>query len=304
MKSFVLGCLGLTFLSLGASPAALAEGLPPEWTLAGQEKTCAGGAQERAFTLVAREHVVPVGMGYRADVMALDGVGTAPIIEACEGDRVTLTLRNEGKMAHGIDSHAFFVSPERFGPVDSGGTLSYSGVMKVPGTFMFHCASGATTDVHIKSGMFGAMIVYPRKPFRRATEIAVLQGGFWGEPSGDGLIEADTNRIMQNNPFTLAFNGRLEHDPVHAHAGDLVRVYFVNAGPGASSVHVMGTMLDRFYDSGNPADALRDVQTGLVPAGSGATFELRLPEKGMYMLVDHDNLRFLPLGMGIGIMAD
>ncbi|MHB8420227.1 MAG: copper-containing nitrite reductase [Myxococcales bacterium] len=281
-----------------------ADELPPEWTLAGQAKTCGGGPIERTFNLTAQERIVPVGMGFRADIMGFAGAGNPAVLETCQGDTVTIVLKNGGKMAHGLDTHAFFISPGRFGPVDSGGTLTLSGPVTVPGTFMFHCASGPTTDVHIKSGMFGAMIVYPRAPLRPAVELALLQGGFWGEPSSDGVIEADTTRIMHNDPFTLAFNGRLEHEMVHAHPHDLVRVYMVNAGPGVSSVHVMGTMLDRFYDSGNPHDATSEVQTGMVPAGGGATFEFRLPEKGMYMLVDHDNLRFLPFGMAISIMAE
>jgi hypothetical protein len=46
-----------------------------------------------------------------------------------------------------------------------------------------------------------------------------------------------------------------------------------------------------------------DVQTALVPAGGGAMLEFRLPEDGMYMLVDHDNLRFLNYGFAIPFMA-
>lgn len=294
----------IPFMAVLAATAARADELPSEWNLAGQEKTCGNGPTERTFTLTAEERVVPVGMGLRADMMGFSGAGSPTVLEACQGDTVTIVMKNAGKMAHGLDSHAFFTSPDRFGPVDAGGTLTLSGVVHVPGSFMFHCASGPTTDVHIKSGMFGAMIVYPRARLRHATEVAILQGGFWGEPDANGLISADTSRIMRNEAYTLAFNGRLEHQMVHAHPHDLIRVYFVNAGPGISSVHVMGTMLDRFYDSGNPKNVATEIQTGLVPAGGGATFEFRLPEKGMYMLVDHDNLRFLPFGMGIGFMAE
>jgi nitrite reductase (NO-forming) len=306
--------------------SARGDELPAEWTLAGQQKTCAGGPTQRTFNLTAEEKVVPVGMGFRADVMTFTGPGNPRVLEACQGDTVSIVLKNAGKMAHGLDTHAFFIAPKHFGPVDAGGSLTLSGPVTVPGAFMFHCASGPTTDVHIKSGMFGAMIVYPRRPLRPATEIAILQGGFWGDPK-DGLIEADSQRIMDNRPWALAFNGRLEHDVVHVPVHGLLRVYMVNAGPGVSSVHVMGTMLERFYDSGNPKDVVGGVpsgllaaleamfrgdgedtteaiQTGLVPAGGGASFELRLPEQGMYMLVDHDNLRFLPLGMAIPLMAE
>ena len=227
----------------------------------------------------------------------------APVLEACEGDTVTLRTTNAGEMAHGIDSHAFRVNPEKFGPVDTGGTVEYTGVLATPGAFMFHCASGPVTDVHIKSGMWGAMIVYPRQRLPKAREVAVLQGAIFGQPDGQNVIHGDTAAMARNEPYTLTFNGRLEHEVVHARAGELIRVWFVNAGPGISSPHVMGTMFDRVAASGNPKNAESDVQTALVPAGGGAMLEFRLPENGMYMLVDHDNLRYLSYGFAITFMA-
>jgi len=286
-----------------ADPAAGGDSLPPEWTLAGQEAVCGAAPRARTFELRAEERIVAVGNGMKAQVMTLDGRLT-PVLEACQGDTVTLRMTNAGEMAHGIDSHAFRVSPDRFGPVDAGGTVSYSGVLGTPGAFMFHCASGPVTDVHIKSGMWGAMIVYPRAPLPRAREVAILQSGLFGEPGEGGVIRQDTGRMARNEPWTMMFNGRLEHEHVAVRAGERVRVWFVNAGPGVSSVHVMGTLLDRVSASGNPANAERDVQTALVPAGGGAMIEFRLPEKGMYMLVDHDNLRYLPYGFAVGFVSE
>lgn len=281
---------------------ALILALAPEWTLAGQAATCGAAVKARTFELTAQEAIVDVGNGNKLDAMTFDG-RLAKVLEACEGDTVTLKIKNAGEMAHGIDSHAFRLDSGKFGPVDSGGTLEYSGVLSTPGAFMFHCASGPVTDVHIKSGMWGAMIVYPRKPLPPAREVAILQGGIFGEPGEDGVIHGDTQKMAKNDPYTLTFNGRMEHDAVTAKPGERIRVWFVNAGPGFSSPHVMGTLFDRFSASGNPANAERDVQTGLVPAGGGAMFEFRLPEKGMYMLVDHDNLRFLNYGFAIPFMA-
>ena len=42
---------------------------------------------------------------------------------------------------------------------------------------------------------------------------------------------------------------------------------------------------------------MRNVQTYGIPAGSGAIVEFRIPEPGMYGLVDHDRLSYLPYGM-------
>ncbi len=61
---------------------------------------------------------------------------------------------------------------------------------------------------------------------------------------------------------------------------------------------MIGSILERFYISGNPRNVAYDVQTESVPAGGGAMFEFR-PPKGKSVLVDHDNLRFLGYGLAI-----
>lgn len=104
----------------------------------------------------------------------------------------------------------------------------------------------------------------------------------------------DPDRARRNDPALMLFNGRLEHAPLSVKVGDLVRAYVVNVGPGTAAMHVMGTILDTVYDG---ASRTRDVQTYGVAAGSGAMIEFRIPEPGMYGLVDHDRLAYLPYGM-------
>jgi nitrite reductase (NO-forming) len=163
---------------------------------------------------------------------------------------------------------------------------------------MYHCAAGEVTDQHIKAGLYGAMIVYPRsRPFRPARELVVVQGGLYGEPDATGLIPgADPARVQKNDPTIMMFNGRLEHAALKARPGDLVRAYVVNVGPGVSAIHVMGTILDTVYDG---ASEFRGVQSYGVTAGGGAIVEFRIPEAGMYGLVDHNRLSYLPYGMEI-----
>lgn len=105
---------------------------------------------------------------------------------------------------------------------------------------------------------------------------------------------------MKNDPALVMFNGRLEHQEIAVTPGDLIRAYFVNVGPGVSSVHVMGTILDRVTDGGRKID---NVQTYGVPAGSGAIVEFRIPEAGMFGLVDHDRLGYVPLGLMLSFAA-
>jgi nitrite reductase (NO-forming) len=207
-------------------------------------------------------------------------------------------MTNHAEAFHGLDSHAFRSDTMHFGPVEPGKSMRLSKTVDTPGVFMYHCAVGPSTDLHIKSGLTGAMIVYPRnRLLRPARELVVVESAVYGERDSSGEIPGtDPQLARKNEPSIMMFNGRLSHEPLTVKPGDLVRAYVVNIGPGTSAIHVMGTILDTVTDG---ASVSRDVQTYGVAAGSGAIVEFRIPEEGMYGLVDHDRLAFLPYGMVI-----
>jgi nitrite reductase (NO-forming) len=183
-----------------------------------------------------------------------------------------------------------------FDPAPPGESIGIRKSVGTPGVFMYHCSSGSVTDIHIKSGLYGAMIVYPRNTrLRPARELVVVESGIFGERDESDVIPGtDPERARRNDPTLMLFNGRLEHTPLPVRPGDLVRAFVVNVGPGVSAVHVMGTILDAVYDG---ASEVHDVQTYGVAPGSGAIVEFRIPEAGMYGLVDHDRLAYVPWGM-------
>jgi nitrite reductase (NO-forming) len=224
------------------------------------------------------------------------------VLEACEGDHVKITLTNHAGTSHGLDSHALRTDTMHFGPVAPSGSMTIDKVVDTPGAFMYHCASGPVTDLHIKSGLNGAMIVYPRsQPLRPARELVIVESGVFGDRDASGMIPGtDPIRVQKNDPSFMMFNGRLEHTALTVKPGDLVRAYVINVGPGLSAIHVMGTILDAVHDG---TTELRNVQTYGVPPGSGAIVEFRIPEAGMYGLVDHDRLSYIPYGMVIAFDA-
>jgi nitrite reductase (NO-forming) len=298
----LLGILALSALPAGcASPQAVtgsahsgpfsAPDLPK---LTGQAATCAG-PKEKAFTLEAREAAIDLGMGIRFNAWTYNGQLPGPTLEACEGDRVRIVVTNHASTSHGLDSHALRTDMMHFGPVAPDATMTIEKVVDTPGAYMYHCASGPVTDLHIKSGLHGAMIVYPRNPLRPARELVVVEDGIYGDRDASGLIPGtDPQRVQKNDPAMMMFNGRLEHNALAVRPGDLVRAYVVNIGPGVSAIHVMGTILDTVYDGSSQA---RNVQTYGVPPGGGAIVEFRIPEAGMYGLVDHDRLSYVSYGM-------
>jgi nitrite reductase (NO-forming) len=263
----------------------------------GQLATCAG-PREKTFTLEAREVTVDLGMGIKYAAWTYNGTLPGPVLEACEGDTVTIVMANHAEAFHGLDSHAFRSDTMHFGPVEPGKSMRMRKTVDTPGVFMYHCAVGPSTDLHIKSGLSGAMLVYPRnRLLRRARELVVVESAVYGERDASGEIPGtDPELARKNEPSIMMFNGRLTHEPLTVEPGDLVRAYVVNVGPGTSAIHVMGTILDTVIDG---ASVTRDVQTYGIPAGGGAIVEFRIPESGMYGLVDHDRLAYLPYGMVI-----
>jgi nitrite reductase (NO-forming) len=269
----------------------------------GQQVTCAG-SREKTFDLdVIETDGVELGLSTTFAAWTYNGRIPGPTLEVCEGDTVTIHVHNKGTTSHGLDTHAFKIDAQKYGPTAPGTTLTMEKVVDTPGVFLYHCAAGPVTDLHIKSGIHGAMIVYRRdKPLPPAREIVVVEDAVYGSRDADGFIPGtDPARTEKNDPIFAMFNGRLDNDPVKVKAGDHVRIYFVNVGPGAASAHVIGAIFDRVYDG---QTEISGVQTYLVPAGGGAILEFTIPEVGLFLFVDHDKLAYLPWGMALAFQAE
>ena len=267
--------------------------------IAGQEKTC-GGPRDKHFALdVVETPTVDLGMSTTFAAWTYNGKLPGPTLEACEGDTVTIAVHNKGQTSHGLDTHAFMIDARRYGPTAPGKTLTINAPASTPGVFMYHCAAGPVTDLHIKSGIHGAMIVYPRgETLPKAREIVIVQHAVFGTRDASGHIPGtDPARTMKNDQAFSMFNGRMDNDAVRVNAGDLVRIYFVNIGPGTSAAHVIGSVFERATLGGR--DWVRGVQTFGVPAGGGAMLEFRIPQAGVFPFVDHDKLAYLPYGLSL-----
>ena len=308
IRSFAYAALSLAIAACGGRHSATGADGGPLTTknmpaVAGQQKTCAG-PHEKIFDLDVIETTgIDIGMGMKFAAWAYDARLPGPTIEACQGDVVTIDVHNKGEASHGLDSHAFTIDSRKYGPTPPGTTLKVGGTVDTPGVFMYHCSAGPVTDFHIKSGIHGAMIVYPRsETLRPAREIVVVEDAVFGTADATGFIPGtDPARAAKNDQFVSMFNGRLDNDPVLVNPGDLVRMYFVNVGPFTSSAHVVGSVFDRVYAG---APWVQGVQTFPVPAGSGAILEFHVPEAGSFPFVDHDKLAYLPYGMALVFSTD
>ena len=138
----------------------------------------------------------------------------------------------------------------------------------------------------------------------------LVQGEFYGTPDKNGLVAGDSRKEVEERPDFVVFNGMIDRyveHPIPIKVGELVRVFFVNAGPNLSSTfHVTGAIFSTVYRGGNPADAMHDLASFEVGPGDGAVFEFRVHEPGDYEFIDHALARttkgaegvFAPRGSG------
>lgn len=199
---------------------------------------------------------------------------------------------NMQPMPHSIDFHAAMVNPEdKYRSVSPGETIHFTWTANYPGVFMYHCGTPMVL-MHMISGMVGMVIVEPKDGFpgKVDREFSLVQNEYYLSPQGDHYIP-DTSMAMKKQPNFMAFNGKVGQyviKPIHVKAGDRIRLYFLNVGPNnISSFHIIGTILDKVWIDGNPANQFVGMQAVLVGPAQGAIMEFVLPEKGRYTFVDH-----------------
>lgn len=246
---------------------------------------------------------VSKGVQYRAWTFA--GQVPGPVVRVTQGDSVEFTLVNKAPMPHSMDFHAAQIAPDRYYvnvmPNDS---IHYRFSADIAGAFMYHCGT-APVAAHIANGMYGALIVDPRTPRPAAKELVFVQSEFYMTPAaaGGGARSLAWDRLLELAPDFVTFNGRAaqyaEH-PISVKVNELIRIYFVNAGPNRlSSFHVVGGIFGNVFMDGSSRPTLNGVQTVAVPVGGGSIFEIRLKEPGEYPFVTHAFADATKGGVGI-----
>ena len=236
-----------------------------------------------------------------------------PAIRARVGDTIHFSMTNRSDeampgglmmmaapMMHSMDFHAAMVSPQdKYRSIAPGQTIEFDFKLNYPGIFMYHCGTPMILE-HIASGMYGALIVEPREgyPTKVDREYLVVQSEFYVKPDATGrkvggapLYVLDTERLRAAQPNYTVFNGAhngMVKKPLPAKAGERVRLFVLNVGPSkTSSFHVVGTIFDKVWLEGNPANQMLGMQTVLLGSSNSAIMEMMIPEDGSYIMVDH-----------------
>jgi nitrite reductase (NO-forming) len=237
------------------------------------------------------EKVVEIAPGTVVKVWTFGDQVPGPVVRVRVGDTVKASITNKTSLPHSIDFHAARIAPDRaFRDVAPGETFSFSFEATSPGVFMYHCGTAPVVH-HIANGMYGMIIVEPEgglAPVDR--ELALVQSDFY--VSDTPGMPADDTRLMTGIPDVVAFNGyagQYKDEPIEVTTNETIRAFVLAAGPNTwSAFHVVGTIFDRAWQDGNPANEQLGNQTLNLAASQGSIAEFRLDEEGVYPFVTHD----------------
>lgn len=255
-------------------------------------------------TLTVKEVLISIAPDVAYHAWTFNGTVPGPVIRVRQGQTVHFTLINDGMMPHSIDFHAAQTPWNvNYQEVGVGKSFSFDWKANYPGVFMYHC--GAPVVIyHMANGMYGTIIVDPAQGWTPAQEYVLVQSEFYTARQSDGTYAVDAGKLAAGTPDYVVFNGysdQYQAAPIHAKAGERIRLFLVNAGPTLfSAFHVIGAIFSDTYADGNPANHLVGNQTVTIPPGGGMVVELTIPEAGQYPFVTHS---FTDVGKGaLGIL--
>jgi len=261
--------------------------------------------------LDASNRLIDLAPGIKYAAWTLGDSVPGPTVRARVGDKIRFSMTNRtnvtspklriaAPMLHSMDFHSAMGSPQDlFHSIAPGQTISFEFTPTYPGVFMYHCVTPPMVD-HVASGMYGMTVVEPKGgwPTRVDREYVIIQGDFYAKPDPEKrkvdnlpVYVLDKDKALARTPTQVVFNGRFNgmvDKPLVARPGERIRLYVLNVGPGSgSSFHIVGSIFDRVWMGGNPANEMRGLQTVDLGASSSAIVELPVPEKGDYIMVDH-----------------
>ena len=245
--------------------------------------------------MVMKHKTVEIAPGVKYNVWAFDGKYSAPgpIVHVRQGQTVEFTLVNGGEIPHSMDFHAARIAPNvAFKDVAPGESFTFRFKANDPGVFMYHCGTKPVL-AHIANGMYGAIVVEPKKPLPKADREYVLVASEWylSTDGTKGAASLDMNKARAMMPDWTTFNGyanQYVNHPLTSNPGETVRFWVVAAGPTLdTNFHVVGTIFDRAWVNQDMTRFQRGVQTVSVPAGGGAVFDVKIDDPGLYPFVSH-----------------
>src|SRR6478609_3649615 len=262
-------------LALSSSPAIVVGGNSSNNNIQKQQLP----SKTHEYTLIAQDTTVEIAPGVRVDAWTYNGTIPGPTLRATEGDRVVIHFINKTPMPHTVHLHGDHPSAEDgvFEIVAPNGTYTYDFIATPAGALAYHCHVPPVMQ-HVRMGLYGAFIVYPKTPLPPAREYVLVDG------------EYDTQNQLNPLPEYYMFNGYADQYMTHllpARTNETVRIYLVNMGMSpAYGMHIHGTLF-KAYPSGILQNPPFMVQSWELASGNAAILEAKWPWPGKFTFHFH-----------------
>jgi plastocyanin len=234
----------------------------------------------RLITLVTEDVELDIAPGKKVKAWTFNGTVPGPTIRLAEGENVTIKYINKSPIPHTIHFHGNHddvndgVTPQ----VMPGQTYLYNITGEPAGALMYHCHA-PPTSLHIRMGMYGALIVDPvNKEIAPAKEFVMVMGEY--SLNNQMGLEADYYLIN-------GYADQYVHHPLEINQQDLIRIYLINLGTTIpASFHLHSTTF-LTYPSGLWSNLPIHSQTVSVAPGDASIIEAQWKYPGNYFFHTH-----------------
>ena len=204
---------GFVFYPLLVGSPQPVKSLNTEVTPTGVNKKVTMIANETVVQIAPDNALHPGGVMYNA--YTFNGTIPGPTVGIDQGDNLTITLINKGKLIHSLDFHAG-IGPSQVlsGSVSPGESKTWSLMGINGGGFLYHCGADGLNGVweHIANGMYGTIVVHPQNE-QKAKEFAVTfseiynnaDPGVFNEVNGTGSF--DIGKFLSEDADLVLTNG-------------------------------------------------------------------------------------------------
>lgn len=235
----------------------------------------------RLITLVTEDVEIDIAPGKRVTAWTFNGTVPGPTIRLTEGENVTIKYINKSPIPHTIHFHGNHddVNDGVIPQVMPGQTYLYNITGEPAGALMYHCHA-PPTSLHIRMGMYGALIVDPvdKQKMAPAKEFVMVMGEY--SLKNQMGLEADYYLIN-------GYADQYMHNPLEINHQELIRIYLINLGTTIpSSFHLHSTTF-LTYPSGLWDNLPIHSQTVSVAPGDASIVEAKWKYPGTYLFHAH-----------------
>jgi FtsP/CotA-like multicopper oxidase with cupredoxin domain len=253
------------------------------------------GQTVREYKMIAMDRNLEVMPGLFYSAWTFNGQVPGPTLRCTEGDLVRVHFHNAGTHPHSIHFHGFHPASMDgvFEQIDPGGSYVYEFEASPFGLQLYHCHT-MPLKRHIAKGLYGAMIIDPRRPRPHANEMVMVMNGF--DVNFDG-----ENEIYAVNTIPFAYQAR----PIVLRRGELNRIYLVNVLEFdlINSLHVHANFF-HVYRTGTSLEPHEFTDTISMGQGERHILEFTYDRPGKFMFHAHQS-EFAELGwMGLFDVQD